>query len=327
MDHVDQDSVDIRQNQISNGVAIMLSDGAIALFAVYVILVFSDTFPPRLLDPTWMMKLALALSVNVPIPLVGLVFLHLSAWLTPMSNMIQARRNFFASLARWAMLGFLLLLPLIGYATYASINAIKIEYNIQKNTARDTTNKLTKFIKSATSPAELQTGLIALKGPFIASELLNTPLPVLKQQSSLIVDQAYKSFLVSINNQNSAQYLPIQIQTTKALLLSLISAVSIAALSWNPMKQQTLLAEFFLGDFLQFKRALNPKRLIANFKLNQEQRSFSKNARLKAQELQKQRQAEAKRIAAANRKQSLERKREMDKYVKEEKRKRSNRLD
>ena len=324
---MDQDSEDIRQTQIANSVTIMLSDGALALLATYVILVAFDTFPPRLLDPTWMMKFALSLSGNVTIPLIALAFLHVSAWMTPMANMIQARRNFFGSLARWAMLGFLLLIPLIGYATFASINAIKVQNQIQKNTAKKTAYRLTKFINSASSPAELQAGLIALSGPSIADELLNQPLPQLKQQSLNVVKQAYDSFLVSINKRDSTQYLPIQIQAFKAFLLSLLGAVSIAALSWNPLKQQTLLAKIFMGDFQQLRRALNLRQLINNFNLNQEQRNLTKNARQRAQELEKQRQVEAKRIAAANRKQSLEIKREMNKFIKEEKREKNNRND
>ena len=306
---MDQDSEDIRQTQIANSVTIMLSDGALALLATYVILVAFDIFPIRLLDPTWMMKLALSLSGNVTIPLIALAFLHVSAWMTPMANMIQARRNLFGSLARWAVLGFLLLIPLIGYATFTSIEAIKVQNQIQKNTAKNTANRLSKLINSASSPAELQAGLIALRGPSIANELLDQPLPQLKQQALIVVKQAYDSFLGSINNRASTQYLPIQIQGFKSFLLSLLGAVSIAALSWNPLKQQTLLAEFFTGDFQQLRRALNPRHLIKSFNLKQEERNLTKNARQRAQELEKQRQVEAKRIAAANRKQSLERKR------------------
>jgi hypothetical protein len=306
---MDQNSEDIRQIQIANSVAITLSDGALALLATYVILVAFDIFPIRLLDPTWMMKLALSLSGNVTIPLIALAFLHVSAWMTPMANMIQARRNLFGSLARWAVLGFLLLIPLIGYATFTSIEAIKVQNQIQKNTAKNTANRLSKLINSASSPAELQAGLIALRGPSIANELLDQPLPQLKQQALIVVKQAYDSFLGSINNRASTQYLPIQIQGFKAFLLSLLGVVSIAALSWNPLKQQTLLAEFFMGDFQQPRRALNPRQLIKNFNLKQEERNLTKNARQRAQELEKQRQVEAKRIAAANRKQNLERKR------------------
>jgi hypothetical protein len=207
------------------------------------------------------------------------------------------------------VLGFLLLIPLIGYATFTSIEAIKVQNQIQKNTAKNTANRLSKLINSASSPAELQAGLIALRGPSIANELLDQPLPQLKQQALIVVKQAYDSFLGSINNRASTQYLPIQIQGFKAFLLSLLGVVSIAALSWNPLKQQTLLAEFFMGDFQQPRRALNPRQLIKNFNLKQEERNLTKNARQRAQELEKQRQVEAKRIAAANRKQNLERKR------------------
>jgi len=104
---VNQDSVDIRQNQIANTAAVMLSDGALALFVTYFILVAFDALPARLLDPAWMLNLALSLSGNMVIPLAALAFIHVAAWMTPMNNAIQARRNFFGSIARWAMIGFL----------------------------------------------------------------------------------------------------------------------------------------------------------------------------------------------------------------------------
>lgn len=324
---MNQDSVDIRQNQIANTAAVMLSDGALALFITYLILVAFDTLPPRFLDPAWILNLALSLSGNMAIPLAALAFIHVAAWMTPMNNSIQARRNFFGSIARWAMIGFLFLLPLIGYATWAGSNAIKIQNEIQKNTAKNTNDNLVKFIGLATSPSELQAGLIALNGPSIPNQLLDKPLPLLKKQALLIVNQSYKSFLLGVKNRGSEQFIPLYVQALKALLLSSIGAVASAALSWNPLKQQSMLSEIVMGDFQQLKLLLNPKQFVANYKLNQEQRSLSQDARKKVREIEKQRQGEARKNAAATRKQSLERKREIEKYIKEEKRKRSNRID
>jgi len=324
---VDQDSVDIRQNQIANTAAVMLSDGALALFITYLILVAFDALPPRLLDPAWILSLALSLSGNMAIPLAALAFIHVAAWMTPMNNSVQARRNFFGSIARWAMLGFLFLLPLIGYATWAGSNAIKIQNEIQENTAKNTNDNLVKFIGLATSPSELQAGLIALNGPNIPNQLLDKPLPLLKNQALLIVNQAYESFLLGVKNRGSEQFIPLYSQALKAFMLSILGAVASAALSWNPLKQQSMLGEIVMGDFQQLKLLLNPKQFIANYKLNQEQRSLSQDARKRVREIEQQRQVEARKNAAATRKQSLERKREMDKYIKEEKRKRSNRID
>lgn len=324
---MNQDSVDIRQNQIANTAAVMLSDGALALFVTYFILVAFDALPPRLLDPAWILNLALSLSGNMAIPLAALAFIHVAAWMTPMNNSIQARRNFFGGIARWAMLGFLMLIPLIGYATWAGSNSIKIQNETQRNAAKKASENLVEFIGSATSPGELQAGLIALNGPNIPNQLLNQPLPLLKKQALLIVNQSYKSFQLAAKNRGSEQFTPLFVQALKALLLSVIGALASAALSWNPIKQQSMLGEIVMGDFQQLKLALNPKQMIANYKLNQEQRSLSEDARKKVREIEQLRQVEARKNAAATRKQSLERKREMDKYIKEEKRKRSNRID
>lgn len=324
---MNQDSVDIRQNQIANTAAVMLSDGALALFITYLILVAFDALPARLLDPAWILNLALSLSGNMAIPLAALAFIHVAAWMTPMNNAIQARRNFFGSIARWAMIGFLLLIPLIGYATWAGSNAIKIQNEIQSNAAKKASENLTKFIGAATSPGELQAGLIALNGPNIPNQLLNQPLSLLKKQALLIVNESYKSFLLGAKNLGSEQFTPLFVQALKALLLSAVGALASAALSWNPLKQQSMLSEIVMGDFQQIKLALNPKRMIANYKLSQEQRSLTEDARKRVREIEQQRQVEARKNAAAARKQSLERKREMDKFIKEEKRKRSNRID
>jgi len=324
---VNQDSVDIRQNQIANTAAVMLSDGALALFVTYFILVAFDALPARLLDPAWMLNLALSLSGNMVIPLAALAFIHVAAWMTPMNNAIQARRNFFGSIARWAMIGFLLLIPLIGYATWAGSNAIKIQNEIQNNAAKKASENLAKFIGAATSPGELQAGLIALNGPNIPNQSLNQPLPLLKKQALLIVNESYKSFQLGAKNRGSEQLTPFFVQALKALLLSAVGALASAALSWNPLKQQSMLSEIVMGDFQQLKLALNPKRMIANYKLSQEQRSLTEDARKRVREIEQQRQVEARKNAAAARKQSLERKREMDKFIKEEKNKRSNRID
>ena len=244
-----------------------------------------------------------------------------------MNNSIQARRNFFGSIARWAMIGFLFLIPLIGYATWAGSNAIKVQNEIQKNTAKKTNDSLVKLIDAASSPGELQAGLIALNGPNIPNQLLDQPLPLLKKQALLIVNQSYKSFLLGVKNRGSEQFTPLYVQALKALLLSIVGAVASAALSWNPLKQQSMLGEIVMGDFQQLKLLLNPKQFIANYKLNQEQRSLSEDARKRVRAIEQQRQVEARKNAAATRKQSLERKREMEKYIKEEKRKRGNRTD
>ena len=305
----------------------MLSDGALALLAAYAIVVAFDILPIRILNPAWLITFASALSGNMTIAFVGMAFLHVAAWMTPMSNPIQARRNFFGGIARWAMVGFLLLLPMIGYAAYTGVITIKVQNQSQLNAARVTTKRLIQVIDSSASPGELQANMLALSGPKIPNEYLNESLPLLKQQSKILVNQAFESYLQQNKNRGTDQFTPLYVQAAKAFLMSLLGAVASAALSWNPLKQQSMLGEIVMGDFQQLKLLLNPRQFIANYKLNQEQRSLSQDARKRVREIEKQRQDEARKNAAATRKQILERKREMEKYIKEEKRKRSNRID
>ena len=54
--------------------------------------------------------------------------MHLASGFDPDSQLITSRRNLSARLAAWAALGFLMLLPLIGYANWRGIKNIELTF-------------------------------------------------------------------------------------------------------------------------------------------------------------------------------------------------------
>jgi hypothetical protein len=223
----------------------LLADAALALFAIYAVVVAFDIFPLRLADPLWLITASSALVNAVSIPLAGVVFLHLAAAIAPYTNWIHQRRQNISRLAAWAALGFLLLVPLLGFATWRGI--ANVSAASQKQTAGYTRSaqNLLQAIDRAATPRELQQSMVKLQGPQISDQDLNQPLAVLKKAGTLLVKQALAASVSQLPKPDSQAYKPLYIQTLRTALLALVSSIAFAAVVWNPLKRQTLLRSVF----------------------------------------------------------------------------------
>ena len=215
------------------------------MFAIYAVVVAFDIFPLRLADPLWLITASSALVNAVSIPLAGVVFLHLAAAIAPYTNWIHQRRQNISRLAAWAALGFLLLLPLLGFATWRGITNVSAAS--QKQTAGYTRSaqNLLQAIDRAATPRELQQSMVKLQGPQISDQDLNQPLAVLKKAGTLVVKQALAASVSQLPKADSQVYKPLYIQTLRTALLSLVSSIAFAAVVWDPLKRQSLLQSLF----------------------------------------------------------------------------------
>ncbi len=157
---------------------------SIALFVVYGITVVSAILPVRVLDTAWQLGLISALLDSAAIPLVALGLLHLAAYLDPGNSALQRRRDAVARWAILAVLGFLLLIPLQGYASLNSVSTAQARVARQLTTAEATFGLIRDTINTATSIDNLQARLQALQTPSlgIRFENLGLPLPETKRQ-------------------------------------------------------------------------------------------------------------------------------------------------
>jgi hypothetical protein len=219
----------------------LLADAALALFAIYAVLVVFDNFPPRLADPLWLLGLSTALVNSVSIPLVGVVLLHVAASIAPQTNWIHQRRQRISRFARWAAFGFLLLVPLLGFATWRGIT--NVNNASQKQTAGLTrkANTILAAINNASSPQELQRSMVVLQGPQLRNEDLAQPLPALKKVGTEAVKRALQASLEQLPKANSNTFKPLYIQVLRTALLSFVSSLAFASLAYDSLKRQTLL--------------------------------------------------------------------------------------
>ena len=227
----------------------LLADGALAFFAIYAVVVAFEILPPRLTDPLWLLAASTALVNAVSIPLAGVVFLHLAAAIAPYTNWIHQRRQRISRLAAWASLGFLLLLPLMGFATWRGITNVSAAS--QKQTAGYTrsANRLLQAIDRAATPKELQQSMVKLQGPQISDQDLNQPLAVLKKAETQVVKQALASYVAQLPKPNSQAYKPLYLQTFRTAVLSLVSSLAFAAVVWDPPEASELASEVTQSSF------------------------------------------------------------------------------
>lgn len=95
----------------------MLAAISIVLLVVLLAAVLTTTLPPKLMDPQWKLQFAAVLVNNATLPLVGALLMPLGLGFDPANPRLRAR---WISFRRWALpaaLGFLLLIPLHGFAS------------------------------------------------------------------------------------------------------------------------------------------------------------------------------------------------------------------
>ena len=274
----------------------LLADAALALFAIYAVVVAFDILPPRLTQPLWLLTASTSLVNAVTIPLVGVVLLHLAASIAPYTNWIHQRRQRISRFASLAALGFLLLVPLLGFSTWRGITNVNAA-NV-KQTADLTRNasNLLAAINNASSPQELQRSMVELQGPQLRNEDLAQPLPALKKAETQVVKQTLANYLAQLPKADSKAFTPLYIQTLRTALLSLLSSIAFAAVVWDPLKQQSLLQALFA-------KTAYPKRngfsQLIKKKLEELKRSTGKDgSQSEAMALARQRQQESQKARA-----------------------------
>jgi hypothetical protein len=233
-----------------------------ALFAIYAVCVVVDSLPIRLRAPEWHFIVASSLVNFVTIPLVAHALLQLAYYLTPTPR-IEKVLTQVGKASRLAVLGFLLLLPLLAYSSFQNANQVLEGNARQRKFTQRSVELISKAIQDSSSAQELQARMVSLQGPRIANDALKTPLPQLKQQVQAAVKQAAATIETQLRNPLSSEYLPLYKQYLRTALLALASAIGFSALAWWPSKTRPLFSASLFGR----EFSLNPTKLFAAIKL------------------------------------------------------------
>jgi hypothetical protein len=164
-----------------------LSVISLALFVIYSVRVAASAIPFRPQDTLWQLTVSAALIEAAAIPLVGLGLLHLAAYLNPDDPALVRRRD---ALARWtilAVLGFLLLLPLQGYASWSTVATARARLTTQQTAANRNFALVREAISAATSLEDLQSRLQSLQSPELGIRFENLGLPLAETQRQMVI--------------------------------------------------------------------------------------------------------------------------------------------
>lgn len=163
---------------------------AIALFVLYVVNVLARIIPFRVLLASWQLEFSASLIDAAPIALLGLILVHLAAYIDPSSSILRQRKQRFSRMAMAAVLGFLLLIPLNAYAVWTGIGNLQATKSKVEKDAGLRIDKFRQIVSSATGPEDLQQRLELIGVPGLKPSELRLPLPRLKQLLLANLDQA-----------------------------------------------------------------------------------------------------------------------------------------
>jgi hypothetical protein len=241
---LEPDQAPLQQTAPDLGIVTVLVSAALATFAFFVVYVAADLLPPQPQDPLWLLKAATAFTNAFIIPVVGVLFLHLAAALSPLTDVGQRCRALASRAAILLALVFLLLLPILGFATWRGIANVKTANQQQVDQINRNAERVRVAIRKASSPKELQQFMVEQQGPQVTAEELNTPLAKLKQAKLLSVEQVKFFYVGQIPGIRTEAYEPIFIQTLRTTALTLAASLCFASLAWYPNRQKSLLRLF-----------------------------------------------------------------------------------
>ncbi len=208
------------------GLARLLAALSIVLLVVFLAAVLSTALPPKFLDAQWQLQLATSLISYATLPLVGALLLPLAVWVDPGNQRLRARRNAFRRWALAAALGFLLLVPLQGFAAWRFYSTVTGSQQQQLSQASQKLADLRQAISSATSHQELQARVQQLFGQnaSLSPAELRTPIGELRPMLLSRAEQASRQLMQQIEAQAAIK--PDQL--LKESLRIAISAVAYA---------------------------------------------------------------------------------------------------
>ena len=242
---MEPDQPQLQQNTPVNGVVNVLLSAALATFALFLVDVGADLLPPQPLDPLWLLSAATAFVNALTIPLVGVLFLHLVAALAPLTDLGQICRSWASRVATLLALTYLLLLPLLGFATWRGITNIQASVKQRVELININSDRVRAAIRKASTPNELQQFMVEQQGPPVNAQELNTPLAALKQSKLLMTDQFQAYYIRQIPGLKDKSYEPIFINTLRTTALAFVASAGFASLAWYPKRQQSLLKVLF----------------------------------------------------------------------------------
>ncbi len=224
----------------------LLSVAATGFFIVFASSIVVDLFPLQLLSPQWQVLFIARVLAAGSFALVGFCLVHIAAALSPANLALRAHLKSLRKLAIAATLGFLLLIPLQGFATWRGFRIAKTNQATQINTAKRRLAPLKAAVSTSTTTAELQARLAQIQDFRITltPDDLKRPLPELKEGIRASMDRAENLYFARISGPTPAQIWAAAQSAVKTVIASIGFALAFSAGAQGANASETLLDTF-----------------------------------------------------------------------------------
>jgi cytochrome b561 len=217
---------------------------AMGLCGLFMATILPLLLSPRLLDPQWQLQISRTLSSQGVVALLGCALLHLAADLQPQSPRLTRLRSTMAALALPASLGFLLLIPLDGWALSQGPPGLDPGQVAEQRQAAQRINLLRRTILEAQTPIELKQRFDALSLPVIQERDLAQPLPQLRRSLLRQLQRTNEQVRHRYQHPPPPPWRQRFQEGVQLVLSALALALGFASLAQRRMAQEPLLMEF-----------------------------------------------------------------------------------
>jgi hypothetical protein len=237
----------------------MLAAASSCLLLVFVATVLMALLPIRLTDPAWQLGFISSIVNNGGFALIGLVLIQFASRLDPANGRLRARCATFRQLAIPAAIGFLLIVPLQGFATLKGLANAEGVRTIQLRQVGQRFEVLREAIRTAPTLGDLQGRLQQLRGPTLQTADLGQPLPQLRQQLVVALKQAETTVKAQIPGLDPARRLGVIKESVRVVVSSLAFAFAFAFGARRPDSPLSLWTELGRG----WRQGLKARRISA----------------------------------------------------------------
>lgn len=181
----------------------LLAALSLVLLVMFVAAMVIASAPPKLLDHSWQLGVIAALINNAFLALMGVLLLVLALGFDPTRPMLRARWKAWRPWIVAASLGFLLLIPLQGFAAWSFHTSVTLVQEKQTSQASEKLTELREAITSANTHAELQAKVKDIFGANagLSPAELSTPIGVLRNILLARAEQASNQLTQQIEAQ------------------------------------------------------------------------------------------------------------------------------
>jgi hypothetical protein len=216
---------------------------ALGLCGLFVASILPLVLPVRPLEPQWQLQISRTLTSHGGVALLGCGLLHLAADLQPQSPRLIRLRSTMAALALPASLGFLLLIPLDGWALSQGSGPLDSGQVAEQRQAAQRIDLLRRTILEAQTPIELKQRFDALNLPVLQERDLARPLADLRRSLLRQLQRTNEQLRRRYQQPAPPPWRQRFQENAQVMLSALALALGFASLVQRPMAQKPLLAE------------------------------------------------------------------------------------